>query len=246
MYSRAKPNKQNSYDLRTAGAGDDVGDRPLFAPPDACQNSTGRPAWSQPDPGLLVVRCRDVNDTWSLLLVDVEGTVRRTYKVLDPAGKALNGFGDYSLSPDGRTIVLWANSVPWATGGALYTVDVDDGTSQQLLDVDVPGQYSDPVFSPDGSQIAYRSDVDGNYEIFTAPFSSADRTLGTQVQLTTAPEKDEDPSFSPDGSQIAYSHSLPGGGSRIYVVDTSGDPRPRPLLRQPVDTTETVPMWTSR
>lgn len=242
MYSRAKPNRLNSYDLRTAGAGDDAGDRPLFAPPDQCQNSTGRPAWSQADPGLLVVRCRDVNDTWSLLLVDVKGGVRRTYEVLDPAGKALPGFGDYTLSPDGRTIVLWANSSPRATGGALYTVNVDDRTSQLLL----AGEYSDPVFSPDGRHIAYRSDMDGNYEIFTAPFSSADRKLDTPVRLTTDPEKDEDPSFSPDGSQIAYSHSLPGGSSRIYVVETSGAPRPRPLLRQPVDATESVPVWTSR
>ena len=73
-----------------------------------------------------------------------------------------------------------------------------------------------PAWSPDGSQIAFDSDRDGNYEIYVM---NADGS--NPHNLSNNPANDEDPVWSPDGSQIAFDTKR-GGNNEIYVMNADG------------------------
>jgi TolB protein len=70
-------------------------------------------------------------------------------------------------------------------------------------------------------QIAFVSDRDGNYEIYT---TNADGSGGLQ-RLTNNLEGDHSPAWSPDGAQIAFTrHSEPAGFAEdvVFVMDADG------------------------
>ncbi|MFC7497349.1 MULTISPECIES: CHAT domain-containing protein [unclassified Nocardioides] len=250
IFSRAKSVSADLYELRTTGAGDDGGDRPLFdTTPEQCQQSTSRPAWSA-DGTRLVVRCLGSNDAINVVLLDETGTALQTFD--PPAESALLSLNDPTYSRDGRTIVLWGSTESDVQGGSLWAIDVDTGAWRLLLRAEFPGQYSDPVVSPDGTMIAFRKDLDEgdnrDFEIFTAPFSSSQESIPVDSveQLTDLDGLDEDPTFSPqDGSRIAFAH-VADDGSRIWVVDADGSGAPEPLLPEPIGDVETVPAWSRR
>ena len=76
---------------------------------------------------------------------------------------------------------------------------------------------SGPVWSPDGTKIAFESDRDGDYEIYVM---NADGT--NPVQLTRRGARDFGPArWSPDGTKIAFA-SEPAGHTEIYVVNADG------------------------
>ena len=60
-----------------------------------------------------------------------------------------------------------------------------------------------PVWSPDGSRIAYTSDPDGHYDIHVM---NADGSVTGAVTSFTSDEKE--PSWFPDGNRIAYSREI--------------------------------------
>ncbi len=99
-------------------------------------------------------------------------------------------------------------------GGDLWTVR-DDGTGARLL---LRRGYA-PVWSPDGSRIAFVSQRSGNEEIWVA---HAD---GSRPQrLTRSPGPDLSPAWSADGRQLAWSRDreiwtmrADGGGKRRVV-----------------------------
>ena len=62
-----------------------------------------------------------------------------------------------------------------------------------------PAADFDPTWSPDGMQIAFRSQRDGNDEIYVM---NADGTC--QTNLTNDPLADWSPAWSPDGKHIAF------------------------------------------
>jgi tol-pal system beta propeller repeat protein TolB len=79
-----------------------------------------------------------------------------------------------------------------------------------------PGNDYDPVWSPDGSRIAFVSERDDNSEIYVM---NADGS--GLVRLTTSKGQDADPSWSPDGGKIAF-RSERDGVSEIYVMNADG------------------------
>jgi TolB protein len=73
-----------------------------------------------------------------------------------------------------------------------------------------------PAWSPDGQQIAFVSDRDGNQEIY---MMGADGK--TQERLTDNSAFDGMPSWSPNGQQIAFI-SERDGNPEIYVMYADG------------------------
>src|SRR5947199_4783269 len=63
--------------------------------------------------------------------------------------------------------------------GELYTVGKDGGTARRLTSG--PGYTSFARFSPDGTQIAFTSQYDGNTEVYVMPAEG-----GTPKRLTTS------------------------------------------------------------
>jgi Tol biopolymer transport system component/L-ascorbate metabolism protein UlaG (beta-lactamase superfamily) len=73
-----------------------------------------------------------------------------------------------------------------------------------------------PVWSPDGSQIAFSSKRDGDWEIYVMDADGKDLR-----RLTHNPDIDMKPSWSPDGSQIVFDSGA-GYNRQIFVMDADG------------------------
>ncbi|NIV59296.1 MAG: hypothetical protein GWN48_28980, partial [Actinobacteria bacterium] len=86
------------------------------------------------------------------------------------------------------------------------------GGAQTRLTFDA-GSDTGPVWSPDGTRIAFTSFRDGDGEIYVM---NADGTGLTR--LTNDPATDQDPVWSPDGSQIAFVSDR-DGNDEIYVMN---------------------------
>ena len=73
-----------------------------------------------------------------------------------------------------------------------------------------------PVWSPDGTRIAFESLRDGNSEIYVM-----DADGSNQVNLTRHEADDHAPSWSPDGGLIAF-ESVRDGARELYVMNADG------------------------
>ena len=77
------------------------------------------------------------------------------------------------------------------------------------------GLESDASWAPNGQTIAYSSDRDGNFDIWSQPIGDAQPT-----RLTSSPSHDWQPSWSPDGQFVAFRSERDGGG--LFVIPAGG------------------------
>lgn len=130
----------------------------------------------------------------------------------------------------------------------LWLFDPATGTLERLADGDY--DESSPVFSPDGTEVAFISnrtaepDRNSNTDVWVASLSA----LGaTPRQITVHPGSDTSPAWSPDGSRIAYVHGADPekiwyGVTPLAVVPAAGG---EPLILTPaLDRNVSDPLWT--
>jgi Tol biopolymer transport system component len=118
-----------------------------------------------------------------------------------------------SWSADGRELVMRSST---GFGRGIFTIDADGGNLTR-----VPGDSGVlfPVWSPDGTRIAYGREPDSNdnnYEIYAVYVDGTGRT-----NLTQSPGVDLSPSWSPDGRKIAF-NSARASVSDIYTMNADG------------------------
>jgi dipeptidyl aminopeptidase/acylaminoacyl peptidase len=90
-----------------------------------------------------------------------------------------------------------------------------DGSGQINLS-NHPALDDKPTWSPDGTKLAFRSDRDGNQEIYVM---NADGT--GQTNLTNHAANDGGPDWSSDGTKIAF-NSDRDGNLEVYVMNPDG------------------------
>jgi len=117
----------------------------------------------------------------------------------------------------------------------IYVV-TSDGTGIVNL-TNHPGNDLTPVWSPDGSRVAFSSDRDGDVGLFLMGDDGSNPTWVASSGFLTYP------TWSPDGKKIAFTSSLEDY-SEIYVIDADGTDLTRltyQLEGTPVD--NAMPAW---
>lgn len=94
-----------------------------------------------------------------------------------------------------------------------------DGSSPQNLTNQANSDDAFPAWSPDGTQIVFTSNRDGNNEVYVM-----DSTGGQLKRLTNNPRDDFAPSWSPDGKRITFLSDRDNdtGEYSIYLMASDG------------------------
>lgn len=108
-------------------------------------------------------------------------------------------------------------SIVFSFGNDLWSVNRDGGDAVRLTAG--AGAEADPVFSPDGSHIAFTGEYDGNIDVFVIPASG-----GTPKRLTYHPAPDRVIGWTPDGKQVLFSSGRTSYSnfSRLFTVPAEG------------------------
>ena len=108
--------------------------------------------------------------------------------------------------------------ITFVYGGDIWIVAKTGGTAIQITHS--PGEESWPKFSPDGKEIAYTANYNGNSDIFVIPV-----TGGIPVCVTYNSFSDRMIDWHPDGKQILFASARENGVNRLnqfFMVDKNG------------------------
>jgi tricorn protease len=114
--------------------------------------------------------------------------------------------------------VLSADRVAFVYGGDIWTSRLDGSAVHRITSG--PGIKTLPAFSPDGSLLAFSSELDGNIDVFVAP-----ATGGIPRRLTWHPGRDFVQGFTPDGKSILFSSPRAAVNNRhtqLYTIPVEG------------------------
>jgi dipeptidyl aminopeptidase/acylaminoacyl peptidase len=146
----------------------------------------------------------------------------------DVPSKPFGDSGEYSFSPDGSKIAfnarLKGDSEPWSTNFDVYEVSVDGGEPRNLT-ADNPAWDATPVYSPDGSLLAWRAMQRPGFEADRFHLVVLDLKSGERRAVTAAWDRSLDAiAFAHDGKTI-YAATDHYGQHPLWAIDVkSGKP----------------------
>jgi len=108
-------------------------------------------------------------------------------------------------------------SIAFSFAGDLWIVPRGGGDARLLTSGG--GEKTDPMFSPDGTQIAFTGDYDGNVDVYVMPAWG-----GIPKRLTHHPAIDEVVGWTPDGQSILFRSSRNSYSrfNRLFTVSIQG------------------------
>ncbi|MCH7885006.1 MAG: serine/threonine-protein kinase [Planctomycetes bacterium] len=148
-----------------------------------------------------------------LVLVDRKGEV-------DPLPVAPGIYKAVRFSPDGQRLAIHLQ------GGNedVWIYELGRGTMSRLTTAGWDNQS--PVWTPDGSRVAFQSNSRGSFDLFWIP---ADRSGPAELLLES--EYGLRPlCWSSDGKLLVYTQSQPAGRDDIWVLPVDGEGTPRRLV----------------
>ena len=125
---------------------------------------------------------------------------------------------------------LSRTQIAFAYAGDMWVVSRDGGEARRITNGD--GIGSGPVFSPDGSTIAFTGQYDGNSDVYLVPAAG-----GSPRRLTYHPSEDDAVGWTPDGKRVLFTspRNTPNDGGRLFSIPVEGGfPTELPLPRTTV------------
>src|SRR5262249_22435674 len=122
-----------------------------------------------------------------LMVVDLDGG---PVKDLTPGNRdvppfSLGGPDDYAISPDSLEVAFTMNAdsvLATSTNTDIYVVSINGGEAKRITNN--PGADSSPLYSPDGTMLAYRSQQRAGYESDRWRLMVLERTTGKVDAVT--------------------------------------------------------------
>ena len=119
-----------------------------------------------------------------------------------------------------------ASHIAFAHAGDIWIVGRGGGEARRLTSG--VGIENTPYFSPDGSQVAFTGEYDGNVDVYVVPTEG-----GTPVRLTYHPGPDMAAGWTPDGKVLFSSsrYSQTGRTAQLFTIaaDPAGGAWPEPI-----------------
>jgi len=112
---------------------------------------------------------------------------------------------------------LSKTQIAFVYAGDLWTVGREGGDARRLTAG--AGIETNPVYSPDGTTLAFTGEYDGNIDVYTVPASG-----GVPKRLTWHPAPDAVLGWSPDGKKILFSSARESyaGPPEMFTIDLDG------------------------
>jgi eukaryotic-like serine/threonine-protein kinase len=136
----------------------------------------------------------------------------------EPVPLAAKSYLHPRLSPDDRRLAVEIEG----PSHDLYVYDFDRGV---LANITTDGVSHWPVWSPDSTQLAYRSGPMARFRLWRVP---ADRSRPAELLPATGVSQSAE-SWSPDGRAIAYTAAAPGVPPSIMVTRVDGSHQAEPF-----------------
>ncbi len=141
--------------------------------------------------------------------------------------------GDYAdpeLSPDGKRVAVCRDDPSTGTPD-IWIMDISRGTQSRLTFH--PRWEIFPVWSPDGSHIAFGWDKGGPVQIYRKAAGGGVEELLLKEKRSTHPLD-----WSRDGQLLLFAASDPKTRSDLWLLPLDGSKAPRPLLQTPFNEAE--------
>ena len=127
---------------------------------------------------------------------------------------------DHGISPDGKWLAISHNNKSdtvqteqWKKS-AIYILPIQGGIPRQVTSKSPSFWHG---WSPDGNEMAYCAERNGNFDIYTIPVNG-----GEEKRLTHDPGLDDGPDYSPDGNYI-YFNAFRNGSMQIWRMKPDGN-----------------------
>jgi Tol biopolymer transport system component len=138
-----------------------------------------------------------------------------------------DNYEDLRLSPDGKMVAI--SRFDRAGNSDIWLFEFAREVMTRLTFE--PSAEITPAWSPDGSQIVFRSNRTGVYQLYRMDIRGSGRTQ----LLTQGDNPKTDPDWSSDGLHLLYSESDPRTTRDVWALPLAGSLKPFPLFATAAD-----------